>query len=192
MASTDLDPPGLAQRIEELLERIAAEGGPAVGYAAEELVRVLMRFYGTGLEQIVAIVRAGAGDTMVHRMAADPLVAGLLALHDLHPVPLEQRLGHALDTARRRLGSHGSGISLGEIDGEGRVHVVLAGGGCGTDTVKDVVAAAVSELAPEVAGVVFDAEPAGPALLQIGFREPSAAGPHATSAREGVMTGRVP
>jgi hypothetical protein len=163
-----------------------------VGYAAEELVRVLMRFYGTGLEQIVAIVRAGAGDTMVHRMAADPLVAGLLALHDLHPVPLEQRLGHALDTARRRLGSHGSGISLGEIDGEGRVHVVLAGGGCGTDTVKDVVAAAVSELAPEVAGVVFDAEPAGPALLQIGFREPSAAGPHATSAREGVMTGRVP
>jgi hypothetical protein len=170
MASTDLDPPGLAQRIEELLERITAEGGPEVGYAAEELVRVLMRFYGSGLEQIVAIVRAGAGDTIVHRMAADPLVAGLLALHDLHPVPAADRLQHALNTARRKLGSHGSGISLGEIDAEGRVHVIVAGGGCGMDTIKDVVAAAIDDLAPELAGVVFDAAPAGPALLQIGVR----------------------
>jgi hypothetical protein len=170
MASTDLDPPGLAQRIEELLDRITTEGGPEVGYAAEELVRVLMRFYGSGLEQIIAIVRAGAGDTIVHRMAADPLVAGLLALHDLHPVPVTDRLQHALNTARRKLGSHGSGISLGEIDAEGRVHVLVAGGGCGTDTIKDVVAAAIDDLAPELAGVVFDAVPAGPALLQIGVR----------------------
>lgn len=172
MASTDLDPPGLAQRIEDLLEHITSEGGPAVGHAGEELVRVLMKFYGSGLEQIIAIVRAGAGDTMIHRMAADTLVAGLLALHDLHPVPVEQRLGHAMDTARRKLGSHGTGISLGEIDAAGMVHVVVAGGGCGMDTIKDVVAAAISDLAPETAGVVFDAAPSGPALLQIGFRPP--------------------
>ena len=173
MASTDLDPQGLAGRIEELLEGIAADGGPAVGHAAEELVRVLMKFYGAGLEQMVSIVRAGAGDTIVHRMAADPLVAGLLALHDLHPVPVEQRLGHAMDASRRKLGSHGSGLSLGGIDDEGRVHVQVAGGGCGMDTIKDVVATSISELAPEVAGVVFDAAPAGPALLQIGVRPPS-------------------
>jgi Fe-S cluster biogenesis protein NfuA len=172
MASTDLDPQGLAGRIEELLEGISADAGPAVGYAAEELVRVLMKFYGSGLEQMIAIVRAGAGDTIVHRMAADPLVAGLLALHNLHPVPVEQRLGHAMDTARRKLGSHGSGITLGEIDDEGMVHIVVAGGGCGMDTMKDVVATAVSELAPEVAGVVFDTAPAAPALLQIGLRPP--------------------
>ena len=67
MSSTDLDPQGLAGRIEELLEGITADGGPAVGHAAEELVRVLMRFYGTGLEQMVSIVRVGAGDTIVHR-----------------------------------------------------------------------------------------------------------------------------
>lgn len=170
MASTDLDPAGLANRIEELLDGIAAEAGPAVGHAAEELVRVLMRFYGCGLEQMVAIVRAGAGDTIVHRMAADPLVAGLLAVHDLHPVPLDQRLGHAMDTARRRLGAHGSGVTLGGIDDEGRVHVQVPGGGCGADTVKDLVSAAIEELAPEVAGVVFDAVPAGPTLLQIGVR----------------------
>jgi Fe-S cluster biogenesis protein NfuA len=172
MASTDLDPQGLADRVEQLLEGITSDGGPAVGHAAEELVRVLMRFYGTGLEQIVSIVRAGAGDTIVHRMAADPLVAALLALHDLHPVPVEQRLDHALDAARRRLGSHGSGLRLVGLDAAGHVHFEIAGGGCGTDTVKDVVSAAVAELAPEVAGVVFDAVAAGPALMQIGMRPP--------------------
>jgi Fe-S cluster biogenesis protein NfuA len=172
MASTDLGPEGLAERIEELLEHIEAEGGPAVAHAAEELVRVLMRFYGAGLEQVVAIVAAGAGETMVHRMAADPLVAGLLALHDLHPVPVEQRLGFALDAARRKLGSHGSGIELGGIDDDGRVHVLIAGGGCGTETVADVVTAQIQQFAPEVAGVVVDAAPAGPPLLQIGLRPP--------------------
>ena len=172
MASTDLDPQGLAARVEELLEGITADGGPGVGHAAEELVRVLMRFYGTGLEQIVSIVRAGAGDTIVHRMAADPLVAALLALHDLHPVPVEQRLGHAVDAARRRLGSHGSGLRLAGLDAARQVHVEISGGGCGTDTMKDVVTAAIEELAPEVAGVVFDTVPAGPTLMQIGMRPP--------------------
>jgi len=170
VASTDLDAAGLAQRIEELLDKIAAEGGPGVAHAAEELVRVLMRFYGAGLEQVVSVIRAGGGDAMVHRLSADPLVAGLLALHDLHPVPVAQRLDHALDTARRRLGAHGTGITLGDIDDDGAIHVLLAGGGCGADTVKDVVAAAITELVPEVTGVVFDAEPVGPPLLQIGIR----------------------
>jgi Fe-S cluster biogenesis protein NfuA len=176
VASTDLDPAGLAGRIEELLDRITADGGPGVGHAAEELVRVLMRFYGAGMEQMVAIIRAGAGDTIVHRMAADPLVAGLLALHDLHPVPVEQRLEHAMDAARRKLGSHGSGVTLAGIDAEGQVHVKVAGGGCGMDTIKDIVAASISELAPEVAGVVYDAAPPGPALLQIGVRPPERVG----------------
>ena len=171
MASTDLDAAGLANRIEELLDGIAETGGPQVARAAEELVRVLMRFYGAGLEQVVSVIRAGGGDAMVHRLSADPLVAGLLALHDLHPVPVAQRLGHALATARRRLGSHGEGITLGEVDDDGAIHVLLAGGGCGADTVKDVVAAAITELVPEVTGVVFDAEPVGPPLLQIGIRK---------------------
>jgi Fe-S cluster biogenesis protein NfuA len=175
MASTDLDASGLANRIEELLDGIAASGGPGVAHSAEELVRVLMRFYGAGLEQVVAVTKAAAGDAVVHRLAADPLVAGLLALHDLHPVPVEERLGHALTTARRRLGSHGSGITLGEIDADGAVHVMVSGGGCGSDTIKDVVATAVSEIAPEINGVVFDTAPAGPALLQIGLRPPERA-----------------
>ena len=61
-------------------------------------------------------------------------------------------------------------VSVRIDDGEGRVHVQVPGGGCGADTVKDLVSAAIEESAPEVAGVVFDAVPAGPTLLQIGVR----------------------
>src|ERR1700710_2611330 len=103
----ETDPGAVAGPIPELLDQLSTDAAPrAVG---EDLVRVLMQFYGAGLTQMISIVRLGAGDTMVHRMAADPLVAALLTLHDLHPVALGGRVGHALDTARRRLGSHRPG-----------------------------------------------------------------------------------
>jgi Fe-S cluster biogenesis protein NfuA len=166
------DPGAVAGTIADLLDELSTDDtSREVG---EDLVRVLMQFYGAGLTQMISIVRLGAGDTMVHRMAADPLVAALLTLHDLHPVELPVRVGHALDTARRRLGSHGSGIGLDRVDTHtGTVHVTLAAGcGSSSETVRDVVRTAVAELAPEVAAVEFAAEAPGPALLQIGLRPP--------------------
>lgn len=170
-ADEGTDPTQVAAEIAELLDEM---DGP-LRSTGEELVRALMRFYGAGLSQVVSITRLAAGDSLVHRLAADPLVAALLALHDLHPVELSERVEHAVDTARRRLGSHGSGISLDRVDTHtGTVYVQLAGSGCGSssETVRDVVRSAVAELAPEVAAVEFEAEPAGPALLQIGVRPP--------------------
>lgn len=171
VADERTDPTRVAEQIAELLDEM---DGP-LRSTGEELVRVLMQFYGAGLEQIVSVTRLAAGDSLVHRLAADPLVAALLTLHDLHPVELPTRVAHALDTARRRLGSHGSGIILDRVDTHtGTVYVRLAAGGCGStgDTVRDVVRSAVAELAPEVASVEFDAEEPGPALLQIGVRPP--------------------
>ncbi|MDF2978751.1 MAG: hypothetical protein K0S40_3479 [Actinomycetospora sp.] len=169
-------PEEVAATIAELLDELAAD--PAAHEVGEDLVRVLMQFYGAGLTQLVAIVRLAAGDTLVHRMAADPLVAALLALHDLHPVELPVRVGHALDTARRRLGGHGSGVGLDRVDTHtGTVHVTLAAGcGSSSETVRDVVRTAVAELAPEVAAVEFAVEEPGTALLQIGLRPPGPAG----------------
>jgi len=174
--SEDLDPTTVATAIAELLDELPADS--AAREVGEDLVRVLMQFYGAGLAQMVEIVRLGSGDTLVHRLAADPLVAALLTLHDLHPVELPVRVGHALDTARRRLGSHGSGIALDRVDTHtGTVHVTLAAGcGSSSETVRDVVRTAVAELAPEVAAVEFAAEAPGPALLQIGLRPPDPVG----------------
>lgn len=159
-----LDPGEVARRIDEVL---ASMQEPVAG---EELVRLLMRFYGSGLEQLVTIARAAAGDAIVHRLAADPLVGGLLALHDLHPVELRARVEHALDVARRKLGSHGSEVSLLGIDPDGTVRVSLGTGGCGVDTVREIVTDEVSTAAPDSTGVAFVESERGPTLLQIGMR----------------------
>lgn len=173
-AGDETDPTAVAEAVEARLDELADD--PAARAVAEDLVRVLMEFYGAGLDRIITVARLGAGDALVHRLAADPLVAALLALHDLHPVELPVRVGHALDTARRRLGSHGSGIALERVDTHtGTVHVTLAPGcGSSSETVRDVVRAAIADLAPEIAAVEFAAEEPGPPLLQIGLGPPGA------------------
>jgi hypothetical protein len=161
----------LAGRLDALLADVEARAGEPAREAAEELVRQLMQFYGAGLAQIVETLRAAGGADLLYRVAANPLVGGLLALHDLHPVELSTRLRHAMDTARRRLGSHGVGVELTGVDGDGMVRVRIPAG-CGTETVREVVEAAVADAAPDTAGVRFDAAPAEPPLLQIGVRGP--------------------
>lgn len=166
MPSDRLDPGAVAERIEEVLDRL----DPRVRPVGEELVRLLMQFYGAGLEQTVGIVAAAGGDNLVHRIAADPLVGSLLALHDLHPVPLRARVEHAVATARRKLGSHGDDAQLLGIDDDGTVRVSVPAAGCGTATVRDVVEEEVTAAAPDAAGVAFVERAAEPTLLQIGVR----------------------
>ncbi|MEU9127954.1 hypothetical protein AB0D08_07545 [Kitasatospora sp. NPDC048540] len=164
------------RRVEEILDRLAADGDPKAAAAAEELVRVLMDFYGAGLARAVELLSAGAHDP--DRPAAGPLaellddqlVAGLLVLHDLHP---EDTVGR-LERAVRQV----PGAALASFDpasGVLRVRVENSGSGCGCSGGADDGRAAVAELvavfAPEVTAV--ELEPAGPkepALLQIGLR----------------------
>jgi hypothetical protein len=168
MSSDALDPATVAERIEEVLDRLDPRTRPV----GEEVVRLLMRFYGAGLEQVVGIARAAGGDAMVHRLAADPLVGALLALHDLHPVELRARVEHGMTVAARKLGSHGSDVRLLGIDPDGTVRVEVAGSGCGGQTVRDIVTEEVTAVAPDSAGVAFVEREAGPTLLQIGVRRP--------------------
>ena len=156
----------VAERIEEVLDRL----DPRVRPVGEELVRLLLRFYGAGLEQAVTIVRASGGDALVHRLAADPLVGGLLALHDLHPVPLRDRVEHAMTVAARKLGSHAGDARLLGIDDDGTVRVSVPAAGCGTATVREIVEEEMTAAAPDSAGVAFVERAAEPALLQIGVR----------------------
>ncbi len=161
-----LDPAAVAVKIEEVLDRL----DPRVRPVGEELVRLLMQFYGAGLEKTIGVVRAAGGENLVHRIAADPLVGSLLALHDLHPVPLRTRVGHAVATAKRKLGSHGSDAELLGIDDDGTVRVSVPGAGCGTATVREIVEEEVTAAAPDAAGIAFVERAAEPTLLQIGVR----------------------
>src|SRR2546423_13021620 len=95
-------------RIEALLDELAGAAEPRVRDRAEELVRLLTGMYGEGLARVLTIL-AEAGPPGLQQLDAlgeDELVGPLLALHDLHPVPVETRVTRALDSVRPYLGSH--------------------------------------------------------------------------------------
>ena len=147
-------------RIETLMGELAA-AGPAVRGRAEELVRLLMRLYGAGLERILtAVDDAGqAAGPIFARLAADDLVASLLVLHDLHPLDLETRVGRALDHVRPYLGSHGGDVKLLGVE-EGVVRLRLEGSchGCPSSTVtmKLAIEKAIEEAAPEIVRIAVE------------------------------------
>ncbi|MFD8542780.1 hypothetical protein [Streptomyces sp. NPDC059649] len=169
------------RRVEELLDRLTHHADPETGAAAEELVRVLMDFYGAGLARIMHHLERtpdGTGPLPALRTAllGDPLVAGLLALHDLHPEDTEARIGRALDSVRGRHPADSAGFD--PDTGTLRLRADASGGcGCsGTDGAgRQTVEAAVSTFAPEVTTVEWETAPAAdePVLLQIS-RRPSA------------------
>lgn len=185
------------ERIETILEELRTGGDPRALAAAEELVRVVVELYGAGLGRIMALIEDSgkAAPEVAARLAADPLVEGLLLVHDLHPVDVETRIQRALDAVRPYLGSHAGGVEYRGIDEAGVVHLKLEGSchGCpsSTVTVRLAIERAVQEAAPETAGVEVEGqveEPAprfperldlrsaqAPPLLQIGRRPPDPA-----------------
>ena len=188
------------ERVEGLIGELRAQPDPRVAEVAEELVRTLVDLYGEGLAHVMNVAVASAddgngGNRFVEKLVADPLVASLLLVHDLHPVDVDTRIQRALDDVRPYLGSHAGGVEYLGVDDEGVVHLKLEGSchGCpsSTVTVRLAIEKAIEEAAPEtvrveVAGVV--AEPAGPALLQIGRRVPEPTAPAAAAAPMESMT----
>src|SRR6266567_5322098 len=171
------------ERIEELLASLRSRGG-AAAQTAEELVRLLVGMYGEGLAAIMAALaeEGEPGRAVMDRLAADPLVEGLLLLHGLHPLDVDTRVQRALDQVRPYLGSHAGGVQyLGVTDGVARLRLEGSCHGCpsSTVTVQLAIQGAVEEAAPEVTQVVVEGmtEPPGPGLLQIGRRPEAGTGP---------------
>lgn len=153
-------------RVEEVLDRLADTGDREVCAAAEELVRVLMDFYGSGLARITSRLDPDA----LAPLLDDELVSSLLALHDLHPEDVRTRIARALDS----LGDPVELLGFDEASGTLRLRAAASGGcGCGGagDGVREAAEAVLASFAPEVTTV--ELEPAGPPpqpLLQIGTR----------------------
>jgi Fe-S cluster biogenesis protein NfuA len=159
-----------AERIEALLEDLeAVPEGPARD-TATALVQALIDLYGEGLARLVGHVAERDDGTLADALARDELVAPLLMLHGLHPVPMETRVRGALDGVRPYLESHGGGVELLAIE-DGTVRLQLQGScsGCPSSTVtlKHAVEEAIHEAAPDVAGIVAEDAPREPALIQL-------------------------
>jgi len=166
VSAPTLDPSACGERIELLLEASAA-AGPVARERAEELVRLVVELYGTGLERVLELAHeAGAlDDDLLGALAADELVSSLLLVHGLHPYGVEERVERALDGVRPYLGSHGGDVQLLGVDDEGVVRLQLLGScdGCASSavTLELAVEDAIRSAAPEI--VRIDVEAAAPA-----------------------------
>jgi Fe-S cluster biogenesis protein NfuA/nitrite reductase/ring-hydroxylating ferredoxin subunit len=185
-------------RIEVLLEEVETLADPAARATATELVQALLELYGEGLARVVAQVAAGDDGELAEALADDELVAHLLLLHGLHPVPLERRVREALEGVSPYLESHGGGVELLGVE-EGVVRLALQGScsGCpsSTATLKLAIEDAIHKAAPDVERVEADgvAPAAPPPLLQLEFaggarpKPAPAAGPDGSWAMAGGM-----
>lgn len=152
-----LQPEELVADVERLLGEVEQLPDPLARQTATALIQALVELYGAGLERIVGQVDAYDDGRIARGLAADELVAHLLLLHGLHPVPLERRVRDALDQVRPYLDSHGGDVELLGIDGAS-VRLRLRGScsGCpsSTITLKLAIENAIHKLAPEIEGVI--------------------------------------
>jgi len=161
--SNTSDIQAVGEKVEALLAEFASASDPAIAGRAEELVGLLVDFYGAGLARILELLDEQAAAPLL----ADKAVAGLLVLHDLHPQSTEERVLAALDRVRPYLGSHAGGVEYLGLDADGTVRLRLAGScdGCPSSamTVKMAIEKGIEDVAPEVTKVEVEGMVSDPA-----------------------------
>jgi Fe-S cluster biogenesis protein NfuA/nitrite reductase/ring-hydroxylating ferredoxin subunit len=148
----------LVDRVQELQGRLELSGDSATRALAEELVSAIVQMYGAGLERILgSLLEAGEdGERVAASLADDELVATLLLIHDLHPVPLEQRVQDALDSVRPYMESHGGNVELLSLEhGVARIHLQGSCSDCSASsvTLELAIKQALEEAAPDLEGL---------------------------------------
>lgn len=154
-------------RVEALLDQVESLPDAVGRQTATELVAALVELYGEGLARIMGRMN-GAADGLLD----DELVTHLLLLHDLHPIPVEDRVRGALAEVRPYLESHGGNVELVSIyDGVVRLRLEGSCSGCpsSTMTLKLAIEDAIHKAAPDVEEIEADGvvPEAVPPLLQI-------------------------
>jgi Fe-S cluster biogenesis protein NfuA/nitrite reductase/ring-hydroxylating ferredoxin subunit len=164
------DPEALVARVEELTAQLEQIGDPFARAAAEELAGALMGLYGEGLVRIFDAIAEEGSDGLRERLTEDGVVASLMLIHDLYPVPLEERVQEALASVRPYMESHGGNVELlGIEDGVARLRLEGSCHGCAASasTLELAVEEALKATAPDLEGIDVEGAvepPAPPAL----------------------------
>ena len=133
------------------LEQLTAGLDPA----GEELAGALMELYGEGLERIMDAV----DDETRARLAGDGVIASLLLMHGLYPVPLEARVREALDSVRPYMESHGGAVELvGVAEGVATIRLEGHCSGCAasSSTLELGIRQALADHAPDLEDLVVE------------------------------------
>jgi Fe-S cluster biogenesis protein NfuA len=163
-------------RVQELQEKLDSAGDPATRELAEELVFAVVQMYGAGLERIVdSLLAAGEeGRRLAVALAEEEQVAALLMIHDLHPVPLLERVQGALEQVRPYMESHGGNVELLSLE-QGVARISLRGScsscAASTVTLELAIKQALEQAAPDLEGLEVEGmtgvatdTPTGPSL----------------------------
>jgi Fe-S cluster biogenesis protein NfuA/nitrite reductase/ring-hydroxylating ferredoxin subunit len=151
-------PEEFVERLQELLARLGSIHDMGARETAEDLVSSLMELYGEGLYRIMGALDAegSQGHRIRGALIEDGVVASLVLIHGLYPVPLETRVEEALDRVRPYMESHGGDVELVGLDGD-IAHLRLKGScnGCGASasTLELAVKQALEEAAPDLIGI---------------------------------------
>jgi Fe-S cluster biogenesis protein NfuA len=146
------------QRLDGLLREVERFADPAVQSHTREAVRAVLALHGAGLGRILAHLEGAgeAGRKLLDACAADPVVGGLLLLHELHPLGVEERVRQALADVRPYLRSHGGNVELlGVSDGVVRLRLEGSCHSCPSSavTLQQTVEEAIGARAPDVTAV---------------------------------------
>jgi Fe-S cluster biogenesis protein NfuA len=156
-----MDDPAFAERaarIEALVEAI--EAWPDAGSRTQtiDLLQLLLQLYGEGLARMMDIV-AQRDAALLHTLAQDDVVAHLLLLHDLHPLPVETRVALGLEEARPVLQSQGGRVEFLGLEGgmaRVRLHESCRSSPVATVALEQTIEDVIQKVAPDLDGVVTE------------------------------------
>lgn len=155
MAAAAVPPEELVERFQRLQADLGQIEDPGARRSCEELIAVVVDLYGEGLRRVFEAIDAEGDATGELRagLADDGLVASLMLIHDLYPVPLADRVAEALDSVRPYMESHGGDVELIGLD-EGVARIRLSGScdGCpaSASTLELAIKQALDEHAPDL------------------------------------------
>ena len=165
-------PERLIERVQELQDLLDAQPDSPTRELADALVSSIVQMYGAGFERIIeGLFTAGEeGARVAVGLTEDPLVATLLLIHDLHPVPLEDRVQGALESVRPYMESHGGNVELLSLeDGVARIHLRGSCSDCSASsvTLELAIKQALEEAAPDLAAL--EVEGVAPQMTGLGL-----------------------
>ncbi len=171
------DPAELIERVQELSEEVERLPESRSRAVAEELLGAVLELYGDGLARIVdAIDESGDAAAIRDRLAGDGMVASLLLIHDLYPVPISERVEEALESVRPYMESHGGNVELLSLEGDvAKLRLEGSCEGCpaSSATLELAIKSALEEAAPDLQGIEVEGleDPHQRAALEISGTE---------------------
>ena len=148
------------QHLETLLHDLERGPESPIRTQARDVVRAVLDLHASGLDRIVQCIGTSAGGAAImNALTSDPLIAGLLLLHDIHPETLETRVRAAIEALGPALVPEGARVAQLSVD-EGIVRVrlerELGRGGPPAAALRSRVEHALVAAAPDAVGVEID------------------------------------